>query len=176
MATVKPTFAKMCLKISNDVKTIQIGEQDIEVKQYLPINEKLNLVQRVLENSMDENNFQNPIKLEVFTSLEIVFAYTNISFTEKQKEDTTKLYDLLDSNGIFNSVIEAIPGVEYQTIIDGVQETSNAIYTYKNSLMGIIETVSQDYSNLNLDASGIQKALSDPTNLELLKGIMTKLG
>ena len=34
----------------------------------------------------------------------------------------------------------------------------------------------QDYSNLNLDATEIQKKLADPNNMELLKSIMTKLG
>ena len=82
MAATKPTFAKMGLKLNTDVTTITIGEQDIEVKQYLPVNEKLMLIGRVINNSADENNFANPIKLDVFTALEIVFTYTNISFEE----------------------------------------------------------------------------------------------
>ena len=92
MATTKPTFAKMGLKLNTDITTISIGEQEVEVKQYLPVNEKLMLIGRVINNSADENNFANPIKLDVFTALEIVFTYTNISFTEKQKEDLVKLY------------------------------------------------------------------------------------
>ena len=44
------------------------------------------------------------------------------------------------------------------------------------SILGILENVSQDYSNLNFDASKIQDALSDPNNLELLKDILTKMG
>ena len=42
--------------------------------------------------------------------------------------------------------------------------------------MGILDTISTDYSNLNLDASEIQKKLSDPNNLTLLKDVLTKLG
>ena len=102
MATTKPTFAKMGLKINTDFKTVTIGEQEIEVKQYLPISDKLDLIARVLEQAADDNNFSNPIKLEVFTNLEIIFTYTNIAFTDKQKEDLVKLYDILESNNIFN--------------------------------------------------------------------------
>ena len=47
---------------------------------------------------------------------------------------------------------------------------------YRNSIFGIIDTVSADYSNLNLDASNIQKTLADPSNMELLKQVLTKLG
>jgi hypothetical protein len=42
--------------------------------------------------------------------------------------------------------------------------------------MGILETVSQDYSGLELDAQNIQKSLADPNNMALLKDILTKLG
>ena len=42
--------------------------------------------------------------------------------------------------------------------------------------MGIMEQISADYSNLSLDATAIQQKLADPQNLELLKGVMTKLG
>ena len=175
MATVKPTFAKMGLKINSDVKTIVIGEQEIEVKQYLPVNDKLILIGKVINTAADENNFSNPIKLDIFTCLEIVFAYTNISFTDKQKEDLVKLYDILESNHIFDQVIEAIPKSEYKQIIEGVQDCSDAIYTYKNSLMGILEMVGQDYSQLNFDAEAIREKMADPENLAVLKDVMAKM-
>ena len=175
MATVKPTFAKMGLKINSDVKTIVIGEQEIEVKEYLPVNDKLILIGKVINAAADENNFSNPIKLDIFTCLEIVFAYTNISFTDKQKEDLVKLYDILESNHIFDQVIEAIPKSEYKQIIEGVQDCSDAIYTYKNSLMGILEMVGQDYSQLNFDAEAIREKMADPENLAVLKDVMAKM-
>ena len=176
MAATKPTFAKMGLKLNTDVMTIVIGDQDIEVKQYLPVNEKLLLIGRVINNSADENNFANPIKLDVFTALEIVFTYTNISFTEKQKEDLVKLYDILESNNILNIIINAIPKAEYKSIIDGVQECADAIYTYRNSAVGIIDSINQDYSMLDLDATAIQKKIGDPENLQLLRSVLSQLG
>ena len=172
----KPTFAKMALKINTETKTVKIGEQEIEVKQYLPINDKLILISNVLNNAADDNNFSNPIKLDVFTSLEIIFTYTNLSFTDKQKEDLVKLYDILESNDIFNQIIAAIPTEEYNCIIDGVQKCSDAVYAYRNSVMGILEMVNQDYSSLDLDAQKIQKEIADPENMELLKNVLTKLG
>jgi len=175
MATAKPTFAKMGLKMDTNVKVIKIGEQEIEVKQYLPVNDKLVLIGNVISSAADDNNFSNPIKLEVFTALEIVFAYTNIAFTDKQKEDLIKLYDILESNGIFNEIIDAIPKVEYKSIIDGVEECSEAVYTYRNSVMGILDMIGQDYSQLQFDSEAIRKNMADPENLALLKGIMDKL-
>ena len=57
-------------------------------------------------------------------------AYTNLSFTEKQKEDYAKLYDLFEENGIIDLIIAEIPEREYNYIIDGVNETADAVYKY----------------------------------------------
>ena len=176
MATTKPTFAKMGLKMDTDVKVIKIGEQEVEVKQYLPVNDKLTLIGNVISSAADENNFSNPIKLEVFTALEIVFAYTNIAFTDKQKGDPINLYDLMECNGIFNLVIDTIPKIEYKSIIDGVEECAKAIYAYRSSVLGILETVTQDYKNVTYDANQIQEALGNSENLAFLKEVLTKMG
>jgi hypothetical protein len=151
----KLAFSKLGLKSENQVVELHINEQVIEVKQYLPVNDKLGLISRVINSSADKNNFANPVKIEMFGALEILYAYTNLSFTEKQKEDVCKLYDLLESNGIIDKVINAIPKKEYDFLLDGINESVKAVYTYRNSVMGIMEIVSQDYSSLDLDATNI---------------------
>ena len=172
----KVSFTKLGLKKKEEIKDITINDQVIEVKQYLPISDKINIITNVIENSADDNNFANPVKVEVFANLEIMYAYTNISFTDKQKEDPTKLYDLLEENGVIAEVIAAIPENEYALLLGWIDETIEAFYTYRNSVMGIMEQISADYSNLSLDATAIQQKLADPQNLELLKSVMTKLG
>ena len=172
----KVSFTKLGLKKKEEIKNITINDQVIEVKQYLPISDKINIITNVIENSADDNNFANPVKVEVFANLEIMYAYTNISFTDKQKEDPTKLYDLLEENGIIAEVIAAIPENEYALLLGWIDETIEAFYTYRNSVMGIMEQISADYSNLSLDATEIQQKLADPQNLEFLKNVMTKLG
>lgn len=169
-------FTKLSLKRKNETKTITINNNQIEVKQYLPVNEKLDLIARVINGAHDQNNFPNPIKIEVIGTLEMIMAYTNISFTEKQKEDIPKLYDLLEENGIIKDIISQIPEDEYNFIIDGINKTVDAVYTYNNSVLGILEAVSKDYSNLDFDATQIQKKMADPDNLKLVRDVLTKLG
>lgn len=173
----KVAFTKLSLKRKDEVKTVNINNNVIEVKQYLPVNDKLALISRVINLSHDSsNNFANPVQVEVIGTIEIIMAYTNLSFTEKQKEDYAKLYDLLEENGITKDLISAIPEDEYTFLIDGINESIEAVYKYQNSILGILEAVSQDYSNLEFDATKIQQQLADPDNLALLKGVMTKLG
>ena len=173
----KVSFTKLGLKKKAETVKVQLtNDIEVEVLQYLPINDKLNLIAAVLNGSADENNFANPAKIAIVANLEIVKAYTNLSFTEKQLEDTAKLYDLLEENDIINKVIMNIPSMEYEFLLDGIDKTIKAYYDYKNSIFGILDTIGQDYSNLELDVEKLQKGMSDPNNLGLLKDVLTKLG
>lgn len=172
----KVSLTKLGLKVNQNVKNIEFNEQNIEVKQYLPINEKLELISSVINSAADENNFSNPVKENVFLTLEILYHYTNINFTDKQKEDPVKLYDLVVSSGLVNKITDLIPEEELDEVINGVAQSVKAIYAYRNSVLGILESISQDYSALNLDATEIQQKLADPDNMALLKQVLTKLG
>ena len=173
----KLPFSK--LNLSKDVvKTNEIewNEQTIAVKSYLPVEEKFEVISNIINRSADDNNFANPLKVEIFTTLEIISAYTNISFTEKQKEDPSKLFDLVVSSGLYKEIICAIPHTEIESLQCYINSTIDAVYKYRNSIMGLLENITTDYSNLNLEATEIQKKLADPNNMQLLRDVLTKLG
>jgi hypothetical protein len=73
-------------------------------------------------------------------------------------------------------IITAIPEEEYSNICSGVWNTIEAIYKYQNSVLGVLDTIKEDYSNLQFDAEEIKTKIGDPNNLELLKNVLTKLG
>ena len=172
----KVSFTKLGLKVNQAVNKIVINEQEIEVKQYLPINDRLALISEVLNDAYDGANYPNWIKIDMLTELAIVYAYTNIAFTDKQKEDVCKLYDLLKSTDVMKTIIDAIPVDEYVTIVDDIHVMAQAIYDQKNSAVGIVEAITNDYSNLDLDANTLREKMADPETMTLLKDIMTKLG
>lgn len=153
------------------------GEEIIyEVKNILPFKEKIELITRIINLAVDDNGFYNPMRVKLYLVLETVYAYSNLSFTEKMKEDAFKLYDILTSTGIFTNIVNAIDINEWKTIQEDVLTTIENIYKYRNSAMGIFETVTNDYSNLNYDAKELQSALANPENMALLKDVLTKLG
>ena len=161
----------------NKVQTVEYNGQTIEVKQYLPVIEKSELITRVLNNSVDENNgYYNLLQMDMYLALAIVYDYSNISFTEKQKEDPMKLYDMLNVSRVLHLILGLVPEGEFYYLNKTVHEMANNIVAYRNSAMGIMERITTDYSNLDLDASAIQKELADPNNMTLLKDILTKLG
>ena len=67
----KVSFTKLGLSKNQDVKVVEFNGQDIEVKQYLPVNDKLMLISDVINMSMGENNFANPVQVSVFTTIGI---------------------------------------------------------------------------------------------------------
>ena len=82
----------------------------------------------------------------------------------------------MKTSGLLTEVKRVIGNDELEKVYDILMETVKAIYTYNNSVMGILDNISKDYSNLNLEASEIQKKLADPNNLTLIRDVMAKLG
>lgn len=171
----KVAFSKLNLKLPSS-KTIEWEGQNIEVIQYLPVEEKTQFFERVLNNSVDDNGYYNITKIDFNLDLEIIFTYTNISFTEKQKEDLMKLYDKIKGGGLLTRVKEAMPPEELNELVETVWGMVKNIYEYNRSALGIMKTITTDYSNLNLDTTEIQKALQDPDNVGFVKEVMDKMG
>jgi hypothetical protein len=67
----KVSFSKLGLSKNTNINTIEYNGQNIEVKQYLPINDKATLVATILNYTLNngENRFANPLQIEVFTLL-----------------------------------------------------------------------------------------------------------
>lgn len=171
-------FAKLNLKENSNLIKLNWNDQEIEIKEYLPIEKKSEIIQRIVDLSLDDDNsFANPIRLEINTVLEIIFAYTNIEFTEEEKENGLALYDLIISNGLWEAIYEIMK--QYRDIKDiflGVEKTVNEINRHKDSVLGILEAVNQDYKDLQFDMNTITQTLGDSESLTLLKDIVTKLG
>ena len=73
-------------------------------------------------------------------------------------------------------VYNAIPAEEYEEVIDGVARSIGAFYSYRNSVLGILDSISADYSNLSFDINALQQQLGDPENMNLLRSVLAKLG
>lgn len=168
------TFSKLGLKKKEEVKKIIFNEQEIEIKQYLPIQDKLNVMFNAISKTEDENRFFNPVKLECYCTLEIIYAYTNIKFTDKQLEDEGKLFDLMEENDLINLIFSAIPEDETDFIMNSCERAAEAIYTYNNSAVGIIEALKDNSEDLNFDINNIINTINDPKTLEFVKNLINK--
>lgn len=171
----KVSLNKIITIKTGEIKTVSINDQEIQIKQYLPFEEKIEMVEKILNQSIDELNDFNFAKLTIFTALELIKAYTNISFTETQLKDVTKLYDLLDLNNVINLVRKNIPEQELDTIDRMIKIETNRIRTYFHSLVGMLSTIQQDYATTNMDVDNLINKLQTGENFELVKDILTKV-
>lgn len=177
----KVPFSKLEAKVCDTSSSpfyynMKSEEIHYEVKYYLPVEEKLEMISRIINQSIDDNGFYNPMRVKIFTVLEVTYAYTNLNFTAKQKENIFKLYDQLVSTGIFQEIKNSIWEEDWKEIEEAVIKTIDNIYKYNNSIMGVLENVVNDYKDLDLNATNIQSKLADPDNLAFLKDVLVKLG
>ncbi len=166
----------LALKINEEINTIDFNGQTIEIKQYLPVNDKLELISWIINQSADELKFYNVGKLDIFKHVGLIKYYTNIEITDDELQDPAHIYDCLVSSGLINEVKVAIPDEEILWIDDVLNDTVISIYKYQNSAMGLLDIMTTDYKDLNFDIEQLQKNISNPENLTLLKDVMTKLG
>lgn len=136
------SYASMKLKVDTSTKIVDLGNNiSVEVLKYLPINEKYNLIEITLQKAY-ENGIYNPVKLEKYFSLNLIYLYSNISFTDKQREDEDKLYDTLQSNGIIDKIVDAIDDDEYNDIYTMLVETEDKYTSYRKTIAGILNELS----------------------------------
>lgn len=139
----KISYASLKLKTDETVKTFKYKENEIEVLQYLPIEDKMSFLSIVLQQSL-ENGIYNPIKLDMYFHLYLVFMYTNLSFTDKQRLDEEKIYDHLKSSGILDQVLENIPSNEYNTLLTFEEELVKTYTEYNCSIVSLVQSLIHD--------------------------------
>lgn len=116
-------------------KEIEVLGNKVEVKTYLPIEEKLSIAEVVLQECM-EFNFVNNIKVEALFNSMVCAKYTNIDLTNYM-EDVYALYDIVETSGLLQQVID-ICFEDYQELRGMMEELIIKYEGYENSISGII--------------------------------------
>lgn len=170
----KVPFTKLYTKEDlGKIATFEWKGNIIEVKQYLPLIEKLNIIQNIAMTNVEGRDFLNPI--EIYSSLEslIICAYTNISFTEKQRvSDAIKTYDIIKEIGLFDAVKAHIPDTELNELYFYFEKLLENMITYRNSALSIIKNLAEQKTaneDAVLDFEKLKSEIADnPQLLELV--------
>lgn len=140
----KISYSSLKLKTNTEITKVDFNGSTIEILKYLPISDKYDLINATLEKSMELDTLYNPLKIDMYFHLHLVYMYTNITFTDKQREDELKLYDTLDSNGLLDLVLENIDDQEYEMLSTYIQEIIDQELTYKTTLVHFLNSFLQD--------------------------------
>lgn len=139
----KVSYANLKLKPISTTSSFEFGGQEIEVLNYLPIEDKYDLVMITLQKA-EQDGVYNPLLLDLYFHLHLVYMYTNLSFTDKQKENEPKIYDTLTSNGFFDKFFEVLDEVEYAELMSYIEELQNMTLHYRNTAGAVLQSIIQD--------------------------------
>ena len=157
------------LKINDQQKSFKYNDIEIHVKKYLPISEKLDIIDIALQNSIETTDgWYNELKLEMYFNLYLVYSYTDLEFTEEEKMNPEELYDKLESNNIFKFLIATMDEQEYMFLYNYLGAVKNDRVSHSNSAAGVIKTIIQD---LPKNASAANQILEhfDPEKFKQVK-------
>lgn len=137
---MKVSYTNMKLKVNTQVNTFEFAGQKIDVLKYLPARDKYDLLMVTLQKATEQGAY-NDFLVSTYFELNLVYMYTNISFTEKQREDEFKLYDTLKSNGFFDAFYKALDEDEYNELYTSLNALRKDIITYRTSAGSVLNNV-----------------------------------
>ncbi len=137
-------YKNLNLTVDNTLIDLPINQTTtIHVKKYLPISDKIDLIQIALQKA-EQRGVYNEMKLTAHFYLNLIYLYTDLEFTPEEREDEYKLYDELDSNGIISAVCDAMDDDEYGELLNNLQIMKQNMVEYKGSAAALLQTVIQD--------------------------------
>lgn len=104
----------------SECKTIKIADQEVHVSQSISTSDEVDFVDAVLSKSLEAECY-NPVLLDAYFHLNLIYLFTDIIFDEEDRVDELKLFDELRAKGILMAVIDCIPKDLYQELFNYVQ-------------------------------------------------------
>lgn len=124
-------------------KTITLNEKTIQVKSYLPISDKMDVVQITIQKA-DNGRYIDQLALDMFFELNLVYSYSNIEVTQEDRDDQFALYDRWIQDGTIGAVISAIPDSEYDKLSEAINETVEDLMRYRGTAAAVVNSFIQD--------------------------------
>jgi len=136
-------FKDLDIKLINEYNTFNFNGNEIKVLKYLPIEDKFDLIMIALQKSVT-NGIYNPIRLQTFFELNIMYLYTDILFEVEERVDEGVLYDKIKTSGLLGKVMENIEESEMLELSHFLSECLELEKNYRNSAAAIVSKIVDD--------------------------------
>lgn len=154
-----------------EYKTVSWKDKTIKITTYLPIEQKIDLIVAAIHKAQ-ESQIIDPIKLKMFYELNLVYMYTDVVFSKKDREDEYALYDALTNSGFLSTVIKTIPASEITLLSKMLNEEKEAVIAFRTSSVGIVNTI-LDTISAKLPAIIEKLSTIDPKQVQKLMTLLT---
>lgn len=126
--------------INKENKIINFNGSEIRVVNYLSIHDKYDLIMTTIKKSY-ENEMYNPIKLDMYFNIHLIYLYTNIIFDSEDRADVTVIYDNFKNSGLLALVKEAIDPNELNDLQEKLAQTLQVCKEYNSSVTGFLSNL-----------------------------------
>ena len=175
MEKVKFSDLKSELRECEQSYILNIGKYSIEIKNEITIQEQFKCAEYIFNKLLSEDDkYFNKIKFQYYKVLPYYIYFTSIDISDYTDEELHEIYNIINTSGELRGL--HTENIAFNALCKQVEDMLKDYYNYKNSVYGILEAVSTDYENLNLDMSKLKENMIDENNLTLLKDVVTKLG
>lgn len=139
---------------------ITFGEATIAVRRNISYVEILDMVQLVVNFAVTDQPILDGALSQMLKDFAIVKFYTNLDVTIGKDTATVEAiyseYDILMSFGVIDEIKLKISARQLKFFDDTVDKTLNAVIGYKNSVRGMVDSLSESAQS---DSDQMQKAI-----------------
>lgn len=169
----KTAFSTLKLKTDKTYLEFTFENKPVQVLRYLPVQEKEDIIEVAYQKAIINSNF-NPILFNIYFLLNVVYSYTNLTFTDEQRRDEKKLYDTICSSGLLDIILNNIPESEMTFFEDNIEDyvSQSLVQDYSavgifNNVVGSFNTFSKVISDKlsNVDEKTLQALIDALPNL-----------
>ena len=134
--------------------TVKVGDKTVSVFLKRPMESKINIVQLALQESL-ENGVYNEGKLQVLFYVYTIFYYTDINFTDEEKQDCFKIFDILWENGLLEKILAKIDSTEMKILTELLNNQKETNEKHNLSIAGMVDNL----------INGLPLAMAEVSNL-----------
>ena len=110
----------------NDYTEIDIEGTKVKVYKKVPIELKKDVIESVLELSLDKNGVYNELLLDVGFAVSVLNIYTDIKIEENDDINVIDIYNYFNRRGYFSDIVNAIDEEEYKQLFNYITAQKNA--------------------------------------------------
>lgn len=146
-----------------------IEDKKLEVLTYLPIREKTEMLQFIVNNVIDpKTGCASPIRMEIYFSIAVCHWYGGIDFSNEDMAKISDVYDALELNKVIQTIIDHVPYDEINFMRDLAEETVADVARYNSSAAGIVQSMVDSSGSLDRQLNDIIQKVQSKEGLELL--------
>lgn len=154
------------LDIRQEEVTITFNNQNVKVKSYIPFEDKRRLIQFVINQNRRNKNTGMLSRYDIDKKLDIALVnyYTDYKFDNIADSNAiNEAYDILETQGFFQNLVNTIPKEEYDYITEMLQYEIDNDNKFKLTMAGSINDLISKFGD---GLGNLEQAMKELENFD----------